>query len=589
MTEPVDPTGSPSNPEEPAPPRAEVTSHPGAQASPEPDGSAEQGSPSEPLAEEPAAEEPAAEEPAAEEPAAEERIPPILRPFVPVLRRIDRLPHPPWSSWRGMLLIFVVVAGVGAIAMFTGMKTVTYAESAGFCGTTCHTMEPENKAFAVSPHSDVACGECHVSPGVVGFVKAKLGGTRELYQLVTNTFPTPIPALDHADLPKPQDTCEKCHPIEQITKDGGPTKLIVRPVYDTDEANTRQTISVLLRPYDLGQTAGERGVHWHVQQQVTYTSADTQDQTIDYVKAKDPDGTTSEYIASAEVRVSADVGKDVVRLKSTENNRTMDCYSCHNRVGHEVPSVDAAVDTAMSVGSISPTLPYIKRDSLTLLGANYPTAEAADKAIEGLAATYSTRYPLIASSQAKQISQSISTLKQIYHLVSTPAMNTTATSYANNLGHQGSPGCFRCHDGAHYLIKGGQVTNQVIPSTCDTCHTFPQSNVGPANIPIGIKPVNHEDALWAFDHKSATGSTLPEPGTCGACHAASYCESCHDSGAVKVDHDTMLYNHAKAITDSGGTNACAYCHQTAYCAQCHKTPVLGSSAAALGPQSGSGP
>ena len=51
----------------------------------------------------------------------------------------------------------------------------------------------------------------------------------------------------------------------------------------------------------------------------------------------------------------------------------------------------------------------------------------------------------------------------------------------------------------------------------------------------------------------------------------------------------MLYNHAQAITLSGGTNACAYCHQTAYCAQCHKDQVLGSSKAALGVQSGSGP
>ena len=45
------------------------------------------------------------------------------------------------------------------------------------------------------------------------------------------------------------------------------------------------------------------------------------------------------------------------------------------------------------------------------------------------------------------------------------------------------------------------------------------------------------------------------PGTtCGSCHQKSYCENCHTTGAVKVDHDQMLYNHAadKAVQIHGG-------------------------------------
>ncbi len=77
-----------------------------------------------------------------------------------------------------------------------------------------------------------------------------------------------------------------------------------------------------------------------------------------------------------------------------------------------------------------------------------------------------------------------------------------------------------------------------------------------------------------FSHKSSVSSLGPVGTTCGACHTRSYCGNCHDSGAVKVKHTEMLYNHATAITTAGGTQACAYCHQPVYCASCHKNPVL---------------
>ena len=48
----------------------------------------------------------------------------------------------------------------------------------------------------------------------------------------------------------------------------------------------------------------------------------------------------------------------------------------------------------------------------------------------------------------------------------------------------------------------------------------------------------------------------------------------HKSGAIKVQHTAMLYNHAAAITTAGGTQACAYCHLPVYCEKCHKGPFL---------------
>ena len=55
----------------------------------------------------------------------------------------------------------------------------------------------------------------------------------------------------------------------------------------------------------------------------------------------------------------------------------------------------------------------------------------------------------------------------------------------------------------------------------------------------------------------------------------SYCSTCHDSGAIKVDHYQMLYNHAQSVRDAGATTACAVCHQPSYCDQCYKGDILG--------------
>ena len=46
----------------------------------------------------------------------------------------------------------------------------------------------------------------------------------------------------------------------------------------------------------------------------------------------------------------------------------------------------------------------------------------------------------------------------------------------------------------------------------------------------------------------AATSSNPAGTSCAACHQKSYCENCHKSGAVKVKHETMLYNHANAAT-----------------------------------------
>ncbi|HOC14374.1 MAG TPA: NapC/NirT family cytochrome c, partial [Propionicimonas sp.] len=128
-------------------------------------------------------------------------------------RLLDRIPIPRPDTKRGAIFLILAVLAVGAAVTLAGVHVVEYSGSTAFCTQLCHTMEPQKKAHAASTHSEVECGSCHVAPGVYGFVKAKLEGTHELFALITNTYPRPIPAIEHSKLPSTTVTCQACHPL----------------------------------------------------------------------------------------------------------------------------------------------------------------------------------------------------------------------------------------------------------------------------------------------------------------------------------------------------------------------------------------
>jgi nitrate/TMAO reductase-like tetraheme cytochrome c subunit len=453
-------------------------------------------------------------------------------------RRFDRarsLVRPP-SSGRGVLVLVALVGGIGTLVAIGGMAAQKWTESAAFC-TRCHTMAPEAKAYKLSIHRDVACGECHVGPGLGGFVKAKLNGARQTIEMITGSFPKPIPPPDHAVLPSPKDTCMKCHSLGEIASGGNPTKIILRPRYLEDKSNTREMVAVVVRPLGLEDGRGGRGAHWHVEQQVEFTSPDETAQKIDWVGVTYKNGTKKQFIARPQVGVSSDVRPDISRLMRTETTRPMDCITCHNRVGHELPSPDQAIDDSIAAGRISQSLPYIKRVGVSRLGKSYRSAGEADRAIDGIRGVYAAKYPLVAKTRRREVDRAVKELKLIYGLVATPEMKAIAADYPSNLGHQSSPGCFRCHDGAHYQVgPKGRVLDETIPWACTTCHTFPQVGRTVTRVPLAGGPAEQESKLW-------------------------------------VDHDKILYRHPQAIAKAG-LQTCAYCHQEVFCARCHKNPVL---------------
>ncbi len=487
-------------------------------------------------------------------------------------RASQPLPRP--KSNRGLFILVVTVGGIATVMAIGGFVSLKYSETASFCSK-CHTMKPELKAYKLGVHRDVPCAECHVAPGLKGWVKAKINGSKQTIQVITGKFPKPIPAPNHSMLPKAEDTCMECHSLEDISKNGGPMKVILQPSYLADKKSTRQTVAVVVRPPALGSSTNTRSAHWHVEQEVDFTSSDEHRQKIDWIGVKYENGRKKEFIARSKANVSSNVKRDIARLKKDGETTRMDCIECHNRIGHDVPAPDRAVDDAIDEGKISRKLPYIKRNSVEVVGANYPSDRAAEDAIGDLEDEYVAKYPLIAKNHKERITKSMDELKVIYKLVATPEMKTMASTYPSNLGHKSAPGCFRCHDGAHFQVVKGRVINKTIPWACTTCHTFPQIGKKVDSVSLLGEPADHKARLWGFKHKVKVASTNPAGTSCAQCHRRSYCANCHASGAAKVSHDEMLYQHPTAAEKSG-LQACSYCHQATSCARCHKGPILKS-------------
>jgi nitrate/TMAO reductase-like tetraheme cytochrome c subunit len=486
------------------------------------------------------------------------------------LRRIGGRLRP--RGRRGQFIVLFLVAGFAVAMTAGGVAALQWTETADFCGR-CHTMGPELKGHAISAHRELACAECHVEPGVEGWVKAKLNGTRQLIEILTGTFPTPIPPPGHGDLPPTTATCRRCHDVNGLLENGGPIKFVLKSRFDTNATNTRSSVALVIRPMGLGEGIQTQGIHWHVVSDVELTASDPRSQKIDLVRVTNPDGSKSTFVAMSQVQDPQNVQPDIDHLLSIDHTGRMDCIDCHNRAGHNVPTVSDAIDSAMTQGLVDPSLPYVKQQAVNLLNATYASDADASSAIDGLMTFYLKNYPSLVETKADAIRASIAQLKTIYELVATPDMKVSAQTYPDNLGHTEYPGCFRCHDGGHYEVVNGKLTGNAIPSGCATCHTFPQIGSNTSAILIGQRPDSHLDKLWVFNHKSVVTSLDPSNTSCGACHTRTYCENCHNTPAVQVPHDQMVFNHA-AVVRQVGAAACTLCHQQSYCSQCHADNVL---------------
>jgi hypothetical protein len=120
----------------------------------------------------------------------------------------------------------------------------------------------------------------------------------------------------------------------------------------------------------------------------------------------------------------------------------------------------------MSAGLISPELPYIRKKAVEVLKVNYSARDVADRSIKAeLNNFYRTNYSQIYQTRRNLVEQAGEEVSKIYLRNIFPDMRLTWGAHPNNLGHNDSPGCFRCHDGSHTSADGQTITND-----CSACH-----------------------------------------------------------------------------------------------------------------------
>lgn len=425
---------------------------------------------------------------------------------------------PPPGSPRWMWLPPLVVIGlVLVLGLGAGTYGWDYTNSPAFCGTTCHTMPPQDATYKVSQHANVYCTECHIGRAFVGQQFArKTEDVREIYAMVFNTYEFPIRVTRSRPA---RETCEKCHRPEAFS--GDTFRTIMH--FGNDPKNTLNATYLILKTGGGAKRDGQgKGIHWHIVNQVEYISTDELNQSIPYVRVQNEDGSVTEY-------VDVESGFNKANLKDADL-KTVECTTCHNRVSHNFKPPTQSVDEAMASGLISPEIPEIHRRAVDVLTTHYNSRDEAMKVIGALEEAYQAD-PYYAGHET-QVAAALQTVRDIYDRTVFPDQKVDWTTHPNNIGHMASPGCFRCHDGKHMNEQ-----QQAIRMECNLCHSIPtvagpEDFVTKVEISRGIEPEMHRNPNWISLHNQLMDAT---------------CANCH------------------TVADPGGTSNTSFCSNSA----CH--------------------
>ena len=444
------------------------------------------------------------------------------------MQRIKRfLTNPIHLRFRGFVLI------IGGLVLLSTLAAIPpsweYSNSPEFCGKTCHTMPPQYASYLQSPHGNVLCVDCHIGRDwILVQASRKVGHIRLVAATVLDEFEYPIRS---GEMRPARDTCEHCHTPEKFSSDS----LTVIERADNNRENDLYSIYLLMHTGGGSERGGlAQGIHWHIENEVSYIALDREEQDIPWVHIKYADGTEEEFNALNSPIDTANLDKYTIR--------EMDCISCHNRIAHLINSPEDAVDSALHAGDLSTDIPFIRARAVELLSNEYPTTKDAEQSIASLTQYYRDYYPEFYADNSALVDEAIDLINKLYKDTNYPEQLLNWSTHADNTGHKDWPGCFRCHDGQHLNEE-----NTSIRLECNLCHSIPQvvraSDIEP-NIPLatGLEPESHLDSTWINRHHAEFD------GTCVNCHTvnnpggidnSSFCSNstCHGSGWVYAGFD----------------------------------------------------
>jgi len=375
---------------------------------------------------------------------------------------------------------FVLLMTVLNVFIFSAVtfRAVSFMETPEFCGSVCHrVMQPEHDAYRTSPHSRVACVECHIGGGASSALKAKVNGLHQVWGVVTGHFSRPIGTPVH-NLRPATETCESCH---QSSRQSG-TRVGFRVHFKPDEANTPQVTAMLFHVGGEDPATGQAsGIHWHASRshQVRFEVLDEKRQVIGKIQTVENGKVTKEWLPPKQ------------QQGSVRETRTMDCVDCHNRATHIYDGTpEEAVTRALADGRLDRKVPWLYQVGVGVLKTSTPPRDQADAQLRAALDAAYTRDHAAQKPAADKLDAAARALAALYRRNVYPEMRLTWNNYPSEIGHGGAdPGstkaqCFRCHNSDHQTADG-----QELSSKCELCHEVVAKDELPADLPDELKPL----------------------------------------------------------------------------------------------------
>jgi len=135
-----------------------------------------------------------------------------------------------------------------------------------------------------------------------------------------------------------------------------------------------------------------------------------------------------------------------------------------------------ASEAGRTIGSIAELsndelrrLPYFKRRAVEAIEGDSPShAEGVTSVRQAILDYYRAEYPEVWQDSRELVEKGAATASQVFGRTVFPSMSTDWETHPNHIGHEQSPGCWRCHDDEMATADG----EHVIPMDCENCHVF---------------------------------------------------------------------------------------------------------------------
>jgi hypothetical protein len=375
-----------------------------------------------------------------------------------------------------------------------GIAGWEYTNSDQFCETMCHSVHPEEiDSHKTASHAQVRCVECHMGRNsTLKLIAMKPTHFKELWGMIVG-YERPL----HASGMRPaREACESCHSPQTEHHDS----IAVYKRFGTDPKSSQTDFRITLHTTANAEREVPwkvTGIHWHIANDVQFKSTDVQGREIPWVQVTKSDGTKVTY-TDAESKLSRD---ELAKLEP----RRMECFNCHNAVGHPFRNPADRVDEAIAAGRIDRELPAVKARAVAMIAAagdlSGPMAQrtvAIDKVIAENAATAS-----VPANLKDKEAQFQKVMKELLLNSTFEEKGVTWQSFPNHGGHKDSPGCFRCHNGKHLNDKGESIRLQ-----CTLCHELPQVKLEngkgsvPTTVVAGVSPPDsHNEPNFMHEHR----------------------------------------------------------------------------------------